>query len=211
MFLELLVEGSSDVPVVREVLSRRFHLREEHQFRIHPHRGKGKLPANVLQKPDITQRGLLDQLPAKLRGYAHLPADYGVVVLVDADEGDCKALRLSLTRMYQEIVQRPRHVLFRIAIEETESWLLADEKAVRAAYPVARRRKFPPGPPDRVIGAWERFAELIGRRPSECTGKDKLEWSEKVSPHLDLDLPKSPSLRRFITGVERLLEELRSN
>ena len=38
----VLVEGASDVPAVREVMTRRFGLAEDVHFRIHPHQGKGK-------------------------------------------------------------------------------------------------------------------------------------------------------------------------
>lgn len=69
MFLEILLEGASDVPTVKEILTRRFNLAEGEHFRIHPHKGKGKLPLNSLARPDVKHRGLLDQLPAKLRGY----------------------------------------------------------------------------------------------------------------------------------------------
>ena len=51
--LEVLVEGASDVPAIKEVLQRKLGLVENAQFRIHPHRGKGKLPANPLKKPDL--------------------------------------------------------------------------------------------------------------------------------------------------------------
>jgi hypothetical protein len=83
MFLEILVEGGADVPTLQEILQRRFNLVENTHFRIHPHKGKGKLPQKPHAHPQ--RRGLLDQLPAKLRGYSHLPPGYCVVVLVDAD------------------------------------------------------------------------------------------------------------------------------
>ena len=36
IFLEVLTEGSSDVPAVKEILTRRFNLKENEHFRIHP-------------------------------------------------------------------------------------------------------------------------------------------------------------------------------
>ena len=66
-FFEILLEGSSDVPIVKEILTRRFNLKEDIDFRIHPHKGKGRLPQNPLAKADLSQRGLLDQLSAGLR------------------------------------------------------------------------------------------------------------------------------------------------
>jgi hypothetical protein len=113
IFLEVLVEGSSDVPVVRHVLERRFGLKENEGFRIHPHRGKGRIPDNPLAPPDPTRRGLLDQLPAKLQGYSALGDGYGVVVLVDADDEDCKMLKAKLLALYGILPKKPKHVLFR--------------------------------------------------------------------------------------------------
>lgn len=37
IFFEILLEGTSDVPVVKEILTRRFLLKEGVNFRIHPH------------------------------------------------------------------------------------------------------------------------------------------------------------------------------
>jgi hypothetical protein len=44
--------GQTDKPAVREILQRRFNLKEDLHFRIHPHRGKGKLPENPLTRPN---------------------------------------------------------------------------------------------------------------------------------------------------------------
>lgn len=52
MFIEVLTEGASDVPVVREVLVRQFGLNEHVDFRIHPHCGRGNMPTNPLAQPD---------------------------------------------------------------------------------------------------------------------------------------------------------------
>jgi len=205
IFLEVLTEGSSDVPAVKEILTRRFNLKENEHFRIHPHRGKGKLPSNPLSRPHPSRRGLLDQLPAKLRGYSYLPADYCVVVLVDSDSEDCKELKKSLVEVYKQLDKRPKCILFRIAVEETESWFLADADAIQAAYQRAKVTKIAGLAPDSIIGAWEKLAEVLGRRPQECDGGDKLEWASTIAPHLDLEQPKSPSLNAFVTGVKRLI------
>jgi len=206
MFLEILLEGASDVPTVKEILTRRFNLAEGEHFRIHPHKGKGKLPLNSLARPDVKHRGLLDQLPAKLRGYASLPPGYCVVVLVDSDKTNCQELKSALVQMYESLDKRPTSVLLRIAVEETESWFIADIDAVRKAYPKAKHQRIAGIQPDSVVGAWERLAEALGRQPLNCDGSDKCEWAEKIAPHLDLEAPKSPSLKAFINGVARFVE-----
>ncbi|MCX6690878.1 MAG: DUF4276 family protein [Methanoregula sp.] len=206
MFIEVLVEGGSDVPIVKEILTRRFNLRENIDFKIHPHQGKGDLPASVYSQVDPRNRSLLHQLPAKLRGYSHLSSDYCIIILVDADNDDCIELKRKLVDLHQRLHSQPPCVLFRIAIEEIESWFIADIKAVKAAYPHAKIQKIEGIPPDAVVGAWEHLADTLGRKIEECNGSDKLEWSKKISPHLDLNDPKSTSLFFFIQGVQRLFQ-----
>ncbi len=204
-FLEILVEGGSDVPAVKEILERHFGLQEDLDFRIHPHKGKGKLPQNPLARPNPRHRGLLDQLPAKLRSYSYLTEEYCVVVLVDADKDNCRELKSDLLRIYQDIHPHGPRVLFRIAIEETESWFIADQRAIKVAYPGAKVNKIPNTPYDSIIGSWECLADVLGKDPRKCVGEDKKEWASKISPYLDLDSPNSPSLKAFIDGIERLL------
>lgn len=201
IFLEVLVEGSSDVPAAKEILQRKFGLVENESFRIHAHRGKGELPKHPHAQPDRKRQGLLDQLPAKLRGYSGLPVGYCLIVLVDADNDNCYDLKRRLVKLYEGLNRKPTCVLFRIAVEETESWFLADTNAIHTAYPQARINRLPDGTPDQIIGAWEKLAEVIGLRPNDCDGSDKKEWASKISPHLDLDHPKSPSLRAFVEGI----------
>lgn len=208
-FIEVLVEGSSDVPATREILKRQLGLEEDREFRIHPHRGKGKLPVNPLKRPEPGHDFLLTQLPLKLRNYGRMASSTfspAVVVLVDADRQDCKTLKNSLLDMLRELDYKPRHVLFRIAVEETESWFLAQPEAVRAAYSRANLSALRGIAPDAVCGAWQRLAEALGLNPKDCDGQDKHEWATAIAPHLDLEDPPSPSLRAFIDGMARLLK-----
>lgn len=205
-WFEVLVEGASDVPAVREVLVRRFGLVEDEHFRIHPHQGKGRLPENPLARPDPNQRQLLHQLPAKLRGYAKsLPPASVVLVVVDADNDPCAELLANLNGMLAKLPDRPKRVLFRLAIEETESWFIADPAAVKAAFPKAKVASLSKLAPDSIVGAWEKLAEVIGA-PGRSSGTEKLRWASLICPHLDLDLPASPSLQKLISGVDRELQ-----
>lgn len=202
-YFHVLVEGRSDEPVVQEILQRRFNLRVDDDFRVHPHRGKGQLPAHPNLKPAPQLQGLLDLLPAKLRAWASLPRTDVVVVLVDADSDNGAELKAQLLSMYERLEKKPHQVLFRIAVEETESWLIADVRALRLAYPKAKLQKITSFAPDAIVGAWERLAEALGRKPQDCNGADKLEWAKTIMPHVDLDTPKSPSLGCFVEGIER--------
>jgi hypothetical protein len=207
IYLEVLCEGSSDVPALRDVLTRGLKLVEEEQFRIHPHQGKGKLPANPLKLPKEWRNALLDQLPIKLRNYGkQAGGDYetAVLVVVDADDDDCTELKQSLIEMVAKLDAKPDRLLFRIAVEETESWFIADGPAVKKAYPKAdlsHLRKFKP---DAICGAWERLAEALGLDPQHDA--DKTAWATAIAPHLDLTAPKSPSLKSLVEGVPKLFE-----
>ncbi len=202
---EVLVEGASDVPAVKEILSRKFGLVPNEHFRIHPHRGRGNLPNNPLARPDPKQQTLLHQLPAKLQGFSHWGDDVCVLVVVDTDDNPADELLNDLTAMLESLPKRPRRVLFRLATEETESWFIADADAVRAAFPNAKLQKIRTITPDSIVGAWERLAESIGVKIPQVTGLDKSEWAEKISPHLNLETPPSPSLRNLIAGVNNEL------
>ncbi|MGH9879014.1 MAG: DUF4276 family protein [Nitrososphaerales archaeon] len=204
-FLEVLVEGTSDQPTVRVILKNRFGLIENQDFRIHPHQGKGKIPKHPHHKPNPKHRGLLDLLPATLKGYASFPVDRCVVVLVDADDTPCVTLKAELAELHRKLKYRPSCALFRIAVEETESWFIADPDAIRQAYPRAKTSLLDGTKPDSVIGAWELLARALGRKPEDCSSADKHEWATKIAPYLDLDDPKSPSLRAFVKGINKLL------
>ncbi len=201
-FFEVLVEGASDVPAIREILTRKFKLKESLDFQIHPHHGRGNLPDNIEAKPDPNQRTLLHQLPAKLRGYSHCGDDICVLVVVDADDTPCHDLLQRLNDMLGGLSKRPQKVLFRLVIEETESWFLADHGAVRRAFPKADTKRIAKIPPDAIVGAWEELAGAIGIPRTAVTGADKFSWAEKIAPHLNLDAPCSPSLSKFISGIE---------
>lgn len=207
-FFHVLTEGAADVPVVREVLTRRFGLSEDSDFRIHPHKGRGQLRNDLLSPPDPRHQGLLDQLPAKLKGWSNLGADHCIVVLLDADDDPCRELLAELKAMLARLLKRPGNVLFRLAIEETESWFIADLPALEAAY--GRKIKLNGLrrlEPDAIVGAWERLAEALGHNLEKQTfsGPDKYRWAESIAPHLNLDNPPSPSLGKLIEGIQRQL------
>lgn len=205
MFIEVLTEGASDVPVVREVLVRQFGLNERVDFRIHPHWGRGKLPANPLSRPDPKHRGLFDQLPAKLRSYGSwMDEQYLVLVLADVDDDDCVQLLAELNALLLSLPTKPPRVLFRLAIEETESWFLADANAIKKAFPNAKLNLIQSIAPDERVGAWEKLAECLGYKPSTGAPK-KTHWAEQIAPHLNLNAPFSPSLGKLISGLKREL------
>ena len=207
-YIEVLLEGAADVPMVRHVLTSRLGLEERRHFRIHPHHGKGRLPTNPLSMPDAKHRGLLDLLPAKLRAYGKsLLPHMLVLVVVDVDDEDCRDLLRRLNEMLAALPRRPR-VLFRLAIEETESWFLADPNAIRTAFPKAKISLLKGMEADAIVGAWERLAAVLSV-DLPVTGRDKAAWADAIAPYLSLDPPCSPSLGKLLTGLKRYLDEVR--
>jgi hypothetical protein len=69
--------------------------------------------------------------------------------------------------------------MFRFAIEETEAFYLGDPIAIRQAFPQAKLQKMRSYVQDSVCGTWEVFREVIG-----ADGDDKVDWAEKMAPHL---------------------------
>jgi len=202
VIFHVLVEGTSDEPTVREILTRRFGLIQGSQFQIHPHAGKGKLPADVDAIPVQTDRTLLAQLPATLRAYAVKGKKVCIVVLVDQDDDDCAQLLADLKKMLESLKRRPTNVLFRIAMEEIEAWLLADRKAVTAAYSKTDFKGIPKKDTDLLDDPSDLLAKCVGDT-LPCTGQMKAVWAEKITPRLNLKNPKSPSLAKFIEGIGR--------
>lgn len=204
MKLHFLVEGPSEVELLNGLLPR---LIPAHKFAIYPHQGKGKLPADPSVPPDPKQRGVLDQLPAILRawGKTFSPNTDRVVVLVDKDDDDCVWLLEKLTEMLEGIHPAPL-CLFRIAIEEVESWYLGDFAAMTRAFNKIDKKPLADYKHDSTCGAWELFQLVI---------KDRLErkpyWARKMGAELDVTNPvanRSPSFQAFSRGVRRYAGEL---
>lgn len=85
-------------------------------------------------------------------------------------------LLTELNAMLAQLHTRPARVLFRLAIEETESWFIADTAAIQKADPKAKVAGLRKLQLDTVVGAWERLAESMGSTRS--SGTDKRRWTE---------------------------------
>ena len=186
-----------------------------HSWKIHGYKGVGRIPKNLRGVTDPKKRILLDRLPKILQSYGRsldnigLPA--AVVGVVDLDNRDCEAFKQELLDVLNAC--RPRlQTLFRIAIEESEAWLLGDREAVKAAYPGAKDSVLDRYVQDSICGTWETLADAIqpggsarlGESGHPATGTAKCEWAENVAPHLDVDRNRSRSFRVFRDGVKTL-------
>ena len=158
---------------------------------------------------------LLKNLPSRLRGYsAWLPSGWAILVLVDRDDDDCKALKQGLEKAAAAAGLRskskagdgnPFQVVNRIAIEELEAWFFGDWAAVQAAFP-----RVPPTltskagfrDPDAVLGGtWEALERVLKRAGYFKTGLRKVECSRLVAQHMDPARNSSKSFQAFSDAV----------
>ena len=187
-----------------------------HSWRIHPYRGIGRLPKNLRGVANPNNRLLLDNLPRVLRGYGKsLTESMAVIVVVDADDRDCKAFKQELLGVLNACNSRPK-TLFRIAIEEGEAWLLGDRAAVKSGYPNANDAVLNGYVQDSVCGTWEVLTDAVHSGGSKilkklgypAAGMAKCAWAGEIAPHMDIDSNGSKSFQVFRDGVKKLARQV---
>jgi hypothetical protein len=194
---ELLVEEPSMEAFLRALLPRL--LPQDRTFEVHPFQGKDDL---------------LGKLEARLRGYAAwLPADWRIVVVVDRDDEECRALKGQLETIARRAGLRSRsrpgsapwQLVNRIAIEELEAWYFGDWAAVRAVFPrvsanVPRRQGF--RNPDAIAGGtWEAFERVLQAHGYFKGGLLKIEAARAIGAQVDPARSSSLSFRAFSDAI----------
>lgn len=132
---------------------------------------------------------------------------------MDLDDRDCMELKQELLAVLDDCTPSPR-TLFRIAIEESEAWLLGDRRAVREAYPDAKVPVLTGYEQDSICGTWERLADAVHPGGSmrlkkagwPAPGRAKYEWAARIAPHMDPDRNRSKSFQVFRDGIRSLAE-----
>ncbi|MDD4347336.1 MAG: DUF4276 family protein [Desulfitobacteriaceae bacterium] len=213
MHFEVLVEDASGAIMLEffleKILGSNGH---RHTYRIHPYKGIGRLPKDLRGKADPAKRILLEQLPKLLRGYGRsLQCGDAVVIVVDLDDKVCTTFKDDLVAIWDSCNPRP-NVLFRIAIEEMESWLLGDMEAVKRAYPNVKDKVLETYVQDGICGTWEKLADAIYPGGSlklkslgwPHIGQTKCGWAKKISPMVNADKNVSKSFQVFREGLLRL-------
>ena len=214
MHFEVLVEDQSGSIALESIMKK--ILGENgavHSWQIYLYRGIGRIPRNLRGVTDPKARILLDQLPRILQGYGKslqgFPA--AVVVVVDLDDKNCLAFKQELLAVLNACNPRPK-TLFRIAIEESEAWLLGDRAALTAAYPNARTSVLDNYAQDSICGTWEVLADAVHPGGSAqlkqlgypAAGQAKSEWARNIAPHMDVNRNLSKSFQVFQDGVRNL-------
>ncbi len=203
MHIEFLVEEPSAEAALRNLVPK--ILGQDVSFAIHPHQGK----------PD-----LLTKLPGRLKGYKNwLPEDWRIVVLIDADNDDCKKLKAELEKKAARagLVTKSGartgarfQILNRLAIEEIEAWFFGDVEAILAAYPrvslnLAQKASY--RNPDAIAGgtweALERELQNVGYHPG---GLIKISAARNISAQMKPERNRSKSFQVFKQGLLDALE-----
>ncbi|MDI9333277.1 MAG: DUF4276 family protein [Cytophagales bacterium] len=153
---------------------------------------------------------LLKQLPSRLSGYASwLPTTSCIVVLVDRDDEDCKALKKTLDKITVDAGLTTRsnpkrnkvQVINRIAIEELEAWFFGDWAAVLEAYPrmdVNLPNKAGFRKPDQIKGGtWEALERELKKKNYFKTGLRKIECAREIAARMEPSRNTSPSFHAF--------------
>ena len=214
MHFEILVEDASGSIALGHILEKILGANyTEHSWRMHPFRGKGRLPDNLHEAPSPQNQQLLNNLPRLLRGLGRSldESTSVVVVVVDSDDDDCLRFKQDLLNVLNACNPRPR-TLFRIAIEESEAWLLGDRAAVKAAYPNARDAVLNAYAQDSICGTWEILADAVHQGGAAklkqlgfpADGAAKCEWARNIAPRMDIDSNQSKSFQVFRDGVRNL-------
>ena len=159
---------------------------------------------------------LLKKLPDRLRAMSWIPADHRIVVLVDEDREDCKALKAQLEAaakaagMLTKTAAQGKtfKVLNRIAMEELEAWFLGDPKAIQAAYPRFHqdhaRRNDILRPDACTGGTWEALERALQKGGYYSTGLPKIEVARNMADHMVVQRNTSPSFKQFVQGIAAL-------
>lgn len=214
MHFEVLIEDASSSIALKSILESILGSNgQNHSWRLHSYRGLGRIPKGLNGKIDPQKRILLNNLPKALRGYGKSlqHSSQAVIVVVDLDTRDCMKFKQELLNVLVACKPKP-NVLFRIAIEESEAWLLGDRNAVKTAYPGARDSVLNMYMQDSICGTWERLADAIYQGGSAKLkergwpdiGQAKCEWAQEIAPHMDVDNNRSKSFQVFRDGVRKL-------
>lgn len=198
MHIEFLVEEPSAEAALSNLVPK--ILGQDFSFKVHSYQGK----------PD-----LLNKLLPRLRGYkTWMPEDWRIVVLIDADEEDCRALKNNLEGIAQraELFTKSNRtigsyfqVLNRLAIEELEAWFFGDVEALHAAYPrvsLSLGRKARYRNPDAIRGGtWEALERELKRVGYYSSGISKISNARMVSVHMEPERNRSKSFQVFRQGL----------
>ena len=215
MHIEILVEDLSGKKAL-DVLVPKL-IGDTHTFRIHSYKGIGRIPKNMRDAADPSNRILLTNLPKLLKGYGRTFAGYGadykatVILICDLDDKNYESFLDELSTLLNSCDPKPE-TEFCLAIEEGEAWFLGDLPAVKSAYSHADQNVLDSYVNDSICGTWEKLADAVypggskslAKRGWQTVGAEKFRWAEEISPLMDVEENASPSFRQFRETIRAL-------
>ncbi len=213
MHFEILVEDQSGKKTL-DILVPKI-IGDTHTFDVKSYKGVGRIPAKMNSSVDASKRILLANLPRLLAGYGKSWQGYPAVVIIicDLDNKCMNSFRSELIELLNTCNPSPK-TRFCIAIEEGEAWFLGDIPAIKQAYPRAKDAVLKTYVSDSICGTWEKLADAVYIGGSQAlsslgwhvVGAEKSAWSEKITPHMDLENNTSPSFNYFLGKLRELAE-----
>lgn len=215
MHFQFLIEDQSSAALI-EILMQRISLTNgDITFNCKPFKGLGGFTKKNTVKETKSGK-LLNDLATYLRGF-NKSLQYtlaAIIVVLDNDTRNTEEFLAELNRVAQQNMITVDYV-FCIAVEEVEAWLLGDEAAVLAAYPLAKIQQLHTYVQDSICGTWEVLADVVypggvSKLKKECPtyieiGNCKSEWARKIGSHMDIAHNNSPSFNYFITEITKRL------
>lgn len=208
MHFEILVEGQSELTALSILMPAIVgKYLEPHSWKIHKHRGIGRLPDDFDSRPNANDMTLLHQLPAKIKAYSKAPLEHRVVVvLIDLDANDEKVLLNRLNSIMKHCDNKIE-VNFLLAVEELEAWYMGDRQALVKYNSSINQGELDNYVQDSICGTWETLARAddssflsFKKRDPRSLDKKK-EWSKKIPPHMNVSINQSPSFNVFIKCI----------
>lgn len=183
-------------------------------YKIKSYKGIGHLPKK-LSEQNYRHETILGDLRRILPALDKTHSIDAIVILMDLDN-DEEAKKLRELSCFKKQLKRldSSKVQFFFAIEEMESWLLGDEKAIVKAYPKYKKKIFSKYKQDDVCGTWEVLCSVVTNYTNKNfpvypeLGKLKCEWAEKIAVHMEPNNNQSPSFKKFLEGVLLLSSNL---
>ncbi len=128
-----------------------------------------------------------------------------ILVTIDQDNYSCKELKQKLEEIIKENCHCPYKI--RIVCKELESWFLGDLEAISKAYPRLKSGKYRNKPEIKNVDEINKPSEKLIKMIKEIDGRkflSKGELSEKISPHLNIDINSSVSFQQTIQAIKSL-------
>lgn len=157
----------------------------EHYF-LRAHEGKSDLKKSI---------------PRKMSAFNSLNTPVGILILQDQDSNDCILLKKELLSLC-EIPKNNVKYLVRIVCRELEAWYLGDMDAIQKAYPKFVARKFKNKAKFRYPDDSNAYDEIKKILPSF----QKVEGARRISPHINIEMNRSPSFQQFVNGLRTFIE-----